>query len=403
MQKYLRYLGLLAALSAPPALAVNQEIRALFQPDPAQPNKNAFINKTPNTGYCALYPAQCTDNGMFSIQIPVRFNSQRGMNLGEILQLRAPANWRSLTVTNTETQETETVEVRIIGLGSEYVLSDDATVLTGVADNREAHQALWMESSWVNAPPPCLYSGVGFLTPRAYRFFWKTPQEALCTKTTQFHIPAISFDTLDIAYELRTPNPLGMSSGLYTGSLSYTLGPHADFTIGSLMYADDPVLTLDFVLDVQHTLKVDVPPGGNRVSLEPAGGWQQWIEGGRKPTSIFRDQMFYISASSRFKVMMQCASSPGGERCRMFGGGNVTDVTTRLTLPAGITFSGNPVGRFPLQHNVWMGPFQPSFYVNRQVGMLHFEIPSDAIQRLLQPGTSASLSTDITIIWDSEV
>ncbi|MHC8409786.1 hypothetical protein ACYZTR_06355 [Pseudomonas sp. Hz4] len=403
MKKSIGWLGLLAVLSMPSAQAANQEIRALFQPDPAQPSKNVFINKTPNSGYCASYPSQCTENGMFSIQIPVRFNSQRAMNRGEILQLRAPANWRSLTVTNAETQKTETVEVRIIGMGSEYVLSDAATVLTGVSDNLLAHQALWKENSWVNAPAPCQYSGVGLLVPHAYRFFWKTPQESLCTKTTQFHIPAISFNTVDIAYELRTPYPLGMSSGLYTGSLTYSLGPQADFMFGSLMYPDDAALTLDFVLDVQHTLKVDLPPGGDKVSLEPAGGWQQWIDGGRKPTSIFRDQMFYISASSRFKVMMQCASSPGGDRCRMFGGGNVTDVRTLLTLPAGITFSGYPVGGFALRHNVWSGPFQPSQYVNRQGGLLRFEIPSDAIQRLLQPGTSASLSTDITIIWDSEV
>ncbi|MHC8337750.1 hypothetical protein [Pseudomonas sp. HLT2-19-2] len=403
MQKCLRYLGLLAVLSAPSAQAVTQEIRALFQPDPGQPNKNAFINKTPNTGYCALYPAQCTENGMFSIQIPVRFNSQRAMNRGEILQLRAPANWRKLTVTNAQTQETETVEVRIIGMGSEYVLSDDATVLTGVSDNLLAHQALWKESSWVNAPPPCQYSGVGFLVPRAYRFFWKTPEEALCTKTTQFHIPAISFDTVDIAYELRTPNPLGMSSGLYNGSLTYTLGPQADFMFGSMMYPDDAALTLDFVLDVQHTLKVDVPPGGDKVSLEPAGGWRQWIDGGTKPTSIFRDQMFYLSASSRFRVMMQCRDSQGGDRCQMSGGGKTADVTTRMTLPAGITNGGYPVNRYLLQHNIWSGIFQPGQYVNRQIGMLHFAIPSDSIQRLLEPGTSASLSTDITIIWDSEV
>ncbi|MHC8349071.1 hypothetical protein ACYZT7_06725 [Pseudomonas sp. RT4P38] len=403
MQKYLWCLGLLAALSAPSALAASQEITALFQPDPGQPNKNVFINKTPNTGYCALYPAQCTDNGMFSIQIPVRFNSQRAMNRGEILQLRAPANWRKLTVTNAQTQEQETVEVRIIGLGSQYVLSHPAAELTGETTALKGHEQLWKEGAWVYASPPCQYSGVGAYTADQFRFFWKAPQEELCTKTTQFHIPAISMNTMDIAYELRTPNPLGMSTGLYTGSLTYTLGPQADFMFGSLMYPDDAALTLDFVLDVQHTLKVDLPPGGNKVSLEPAGGWQQWIDGGRKPTSIFRDQMFYISASSRFKVMMQCASSSGGDRCQMSGGGKTADVTTRMTLPAGITNGGYPVNRYLLQHNVWSGIFQPGQYVNRQIGMLHFAIPSDSIQRLLEPGTSASLSTDITIIWDSEV
>lgn len=403
MQKCLWYLGLMAALSTPSVQAVNQEVTALFQPDPGQPSKNVFINTTPNSGYCATYPAQCADNGMFSIRIPVRFDSQRAMNRGETLQLRAPANWRQLTVTNNETQESEIVEVRIIGMGSEYLLSDDATVLTGVSDVLLAHQVLWKESGWVYASPPCQYSGVASYGPARYRFFWKTPQEALCTKTTEFYIPGISFNTVDIAYELRTPYPLGMSSGLYTGSLTYSLGPQADFMFGSFMYPDDSALTLNFTLDVQHTLKVDVPPSGNKVSLEPAGGWRQWIDGGTKPTSIFRDQMFYLSASSRFRVMMQCRDSQGGDRCQMSGGGKTADVTTRMTLPAGITNGGYPVNRYLLQHNVWSGIFQPGQYVNRQIGMLHFAIPSDSIQRLLEPGTSASLSTDITIIWDSEV
>lgn len=170
------------------------------------------------------------------------------------------------------------------------------------------------------------------------------------------------------------------------------------------MQPDDSSLTLDFVLDVQHTLKVDLPPGGNKVALEPLGGWQEWINGGRKPTRIFRDQVFYISASSRFKVMMQCQYSNGGGRCKMYGaGGNSTDVQTRLTLPAGLASSAGPVNSYLLQHNTWSTTFQPTQYVDRQVGVLHFSMPSDAINSLLKPGISGTLSSNITIIWDSEV
>lgn len=390
--------GLMAALSAPAAQAVNQEIRALFQPDPAQPSKNVFINKTPNSGYCASYPGECASQNMFSIQIPVRFTASRAMNPGEILMLKAPANWRSLTVTNSETQEAETVEVRIIGMGSDYVLSNSAADLTGETDALAGHQALWGGLSWVYAPPPCLYSGVGAYGSHSYRFFWKTPVEDYCTQRTQFRIPAISFNTLDFAYELRTPNPLGMSTGLYTGSLSYVLGPHQDFSFGSLMIPDDGNLTLDFILDVQHTLKVDLPPGGNKVLLEPNGGWQTWISGGAKPTEIYRDQPFYLSASSRFKVMMLCDST-GGSRCKLRSPkGNSTEVEVRMSMPPGID---GPTGW--LRHNTWMGPFQPSSYVDRKPGSLRFQMPRDAIDFLLKPGLNDTLDGNITIMWDSEV
>jgi hypothetical protein len=124
---------------------------------------------------------------------------------------------------------------------------------------------------------------MGFYGARTYAFFWKTPDERACVKVANFPIPAMTYEYLDFAYELRTPNPLGMSSGLYTGSLSYRLGPGGDFDFGDVMIPNDPDLTLDFVLDVQHTLKVEIPPGGDKVKLVPAGGWQSWLHAGRRP------------------------------------------------------------------------------------------------------------------------
>lgn len=392
------------ALSLPVAEAANREIRALFQPDPSQPNKNVFINKTTNSGYCAVYPDECSHQNMFSIQVPVRFNSTRPIEPGDGVALKVPANWRQLTVINQVTQETETVEVRIIGIGSRFFLSDSAANLVGVSDILEGHQKLWTGSSWVYAPSPCQYSGIGAYGPANYRFFWKAPVEAACTKVAAYRIPSMYFDTIDFAYELRTPNPLGMSSGLYTGSLAYTLGPGGDFEMGSMMAPDDSNLTLDFVLDVQHTLKVELPPGGERVAMQPAGGWQRWIDSGRKPTSIFSDQTFYLSASSRFKVMLYCRSL-GGTECDI-GNNEVgfSKFEVRLTLPKGIVGPGNGDGwSGTLVHNLWIGPFEPSRYVDRKPGTLRFHMPSKWIDSLLRPGMNGTLWGNATIIFDSEV
>ncbi|WP_137804763.1 hypothetical protein [Pseudomonas sp. G(2018)] len=397
--------GLLAALSMPAAEAVNQEIRALFQPDPSQPNRNVFINKTPNSGYCANYPSECADNNMFSIHVPVRFDSTRALMPGDGLGLKVPANWRQLTVTNRDTQETETVEVRIIGIGSNFFLSDTAANLVGVSNILEGHQKLWTSSSWVYAPSPCQYSGVGAYTPATYKFFWKAPVEAPCIKVAAYRIPSMYFNGIDFAYELRTPNPLGMSSGLYGGSLSYHLGPGGDFQMGTMMVPDDNNLTLDFVLDVQHTLKVDLPPGGNKVFLEPEGGWRQWIDSGRKPTRIYRDQPFYISASSRFKVMMECAESFTSTECNLRNASALrTAVEVNMSLPPGITGPGGAgVKDVKLRHKQWVGPFQPGHYVDRKQGNLRFEMAKHRIDALLKPGVSDTYSGYVTVIWDSEV
>ncbi len=390
-------------LAAFAAHAVNQEIRAVFRPDPSQPSKNVFLNQTPISGYCASYPDQCVPANMFSIQLPARFVSARSLRPGDGLALKAPANWRQLTVINADTQESEIVEVRITGVGTKYVLSHPAYVLAGVSDELEGHRRLWSNMSWVYAPPPCQFSGNAPYGPEHYRFFWKTPVEAPCTKYAAFDIPSIEYDTLDFAYELRTPNPLGMSSGLYTGSMTYTIGSAGDFDFGPLMRPDDSSLTLDFVLDVQHTLKVDLPPGGNNVTLEPEGGWARWVESGRKPTRIFRDQLFYISASSRFKVMLLC-NSYGGNVCKLGNPeGNSTEVLVSMSLPSGITGPGGSVNRHSLQFNRWTGPFQPGLYVDRKPGTLHFDMTPSAIDFLLGPGASGRLRGNVTIIWDSDV
>ena len=405
MKKITSGLGLLAALSLPSAQAANMEIRALFQPDPSQPGKNVFVNKTPNSGYCGSYPAECAANNMFSIQLPVRFDAKRGLQAGDSISLKAPANWRQLTVTNKDTQETEIVEVRIIGMGSDFILNQPAVDLTGETDQVTAHQKLWTGSSWVYAPAPCLYSGVGWHSPNSYRFFWKTPVEAACTKVAAFPIPHMSFNTLDFAYELRTPNPLGMSSGLYTGQLTYTLGPGGDFDLGPVFNPDDNSLTLDFVLDVQHTLKVDLPPGGNKVSLEPEGGWRSWIDSGRKPTRLYRDQLFYISASSRFKVQMYCERD-GFADCMLREpvSERAAAVQLSISLPNGLVGAdGQPVKRAYLRSGeVNAIRVTPTTYVDRKPGVLHFDMSPYYIDYIVQPGMGGSYSGNITVIWDSE-
>lgn len=397
--------GLILALAAPSVQAFNQEIRALFTPDPAQPHKNVFVNKTPNSGYCASYPDECRQNNTFSIRLPIKFGPAGPIvpNPPMGMWIKAPANWRQLTVTNRDTMETEVVEVRITGMGSDFILSDTAANLTGVTNDLEGHRKLWGGQTWVYAAPPCQYSGVGAFTPKSYMFFWKTPVEANCTKYAAYLIPSITFDSMDFAYELRTPNPLGMSSGIYSGSINYRVGPGGDFNIGNIP-ADDGNLTLDFVLDVQHTLKVDLPPGGNKIVLEPQGGWQSWLQQGRAPTRLMRDQTFLISASSRFTMKLECEldlSNGCAIIDRQSGYASVVHVS--VSLPSGLTnSSGQPVKRLPLSRVV-SAPFQPGIYVDRKPGILHFETSEYDTAFLIRNAKGRPYKGNITVIWDSEV
>ncbi|EJN22447.1 hypothetical protein PMI36_03145 [Pseudomonas sp. GM79] len=392
------------------AEAESVSITARFKPDSAQPHQNKFENTTPPSGYCATFPEECASNQMFSLQVPIEFNSRAPIAANHSsprsgAMLTVPSQWRDLTVYHESTHEPETVRVRIAGIGSRYV-TQDVMQLVGGADNYTlAHGLLW-GASWVYAPAPCVYSGVGLLTNISYKFFWKTPSQGECAKQAKFDVPWLRFEYLDFAYELETPNPLGMKTGQYVGALTYTVGPGGDFDMGDVMLPSSSTLTLNFNLDVQHTLKVDIPPGGNKVELVPEGGWQNWLQNGRKPVRLFRDQTFNISASSRFKMILQC-NVVGFQGCQIRDRltGRNANVNIRVSLPDGLTdLTGQPVKRLQLiPANLNPPQFQPAFYVDRAPGVLHFEIDPIYMDLMVRPGEAGDYVGTATVIWDSEV
>jgi len=393
----------------PTANALTRDITAVFRPDPSKPQDNKFLNTTPVSGYCSTYPGQCGQT-MFSIRLPITFSSAGPIeaNHGDVRQgamFKVPTDWRTTEVTHASTGETEVVQMRVTAIGSMYELSRSAVELVGggVSD-RQAHGMLW-GSTWVTPPSPCQFGGNSPMTSVKYGFFWKTPVEGICAKRARYLIPSMIYRHLDYTYELRTPNPLNMSSGQYTGALTYRVGPRQDFDMGDVMLPSDSVITFNFKLDVEHTLKVDVPPGGNRVELVPQEGWQSWLNSGRKPTRLFRDQRFHISASSRFKMALEC-QYVSGNTCAIAetDTGHAVPVDISVSLPEGLTdAAGQPVNRRRLlRDGSGTELFQPGFYVDRRSGTLHFEVARNHVEDMLDSGAKA-YSGNVTVIWDSEV
>ncbi|WP_139729254.1 hypothetical protein [Aeromonas sobria] len=71
-----------------------------------------------------------------------------------------------------------------------------------------------------------------------------------------------------IGYRLVPPDPLKMQNGTYKGSLTLTVGANQDLDFGNGNYSDS-TLTVNFSLKVQHQIKVEFPPGGDKVVLLP--------------------------------------------------------------------------------------------------------------------------------------
>nr|WP_242031583.1 hypothetical protein [Pseudomonas fluorescens] len=387
-------------------------ITASFNPDPSNPQKNEFRNTTPNVGFCQSYPAICNTHGIFSLRshASVGFHGAVQPNHEDVRKgamIKTPAAWRTLPVLNRETGEPATVEVRIAGMGGVYTLSHSALELTGEPDFVRAHAALW-GSDWRVAPRPCVAIGPpSYYGLTGFQFFWLTPEEAVCGKQAKFLIPAFGYRALDFTYQLRTPDPLKMSTGVYVGKQVYSIGPGGDFDLGDIVVPADAIIQLDFTLTVEHTLKVEIPPGGNRVELVPQGGWQAWLQQGRKPTRLFRDQTFNISASSRFKMNLECEYTQDGKTCSLREPvtGHVVPLNVSVSLPPGLTDAGGQSvsRRQLLRDGSTTKMFQPGVYVDRKPGTLHFEIPSSEVAEMIRPESQRQYSGSVTVIWDSEV
>ncbi|MFJ2486033.1 hypothetical protein [Pseudomonas sp. NPDC087639] len=402
------WIGLLLTLVASAASAEVHNIDATFEPDFANPQRNQFKNQTPSEGFCRQVPATCESLGLFSLiaRIPFEAKAPIQANHADPRQggmAKVPSDWRTVTVTHAS-GDTHVVELRIAGIGHETGFPISVGEITGGG----WWDDLWEGGAWSYAPAPCLGVGIATAGHHGYNSFWRVPEGAgVCSKKALFDIPiGMHYQYFVYAYELRTPDPLKMESGDYTGSITYTVGPNMDFDMGDVLTPDDSILTLNFNLKVTHTMKVDIPPSGNRVVLEPVGGWQSWLDQGRKPTRLLRDQTFNISASSRFKMNMECQYVMGNN-CALWEStaGHAVPLEVSVSLPNGLTDgAGQPVNRRRLlRDGSGTELFQPGFYLDRKVGTLHFEVAREAVDEMLNEGVARNYSGNVTVIWDSEL
>ena len=410
--------ALVSALVTTSVLADVVEISAAFVPDPSNPGANRFKNTTPPSGYCASFPTVCAQRKIFSIEsnitaesnAPIRAN--HGPRQGPMFQI--PAQWRDVEVLHGE-GDSETVQFRVTSLGSRYRLSQAAKELIGRpdVDNGKAHGLLWggkendySIAQWSSPPRPCTratnaysFDSIGFI------FYWNVPAGQVCGKTAAFDIPGFYYSKLGFMYELATPNPLKMKAGIYTGSLRYTVGPMMDFDLGDVMIPSDNELVFNFTLKVDHIFKVEIPPGGNKVALLPEGGWQAWLNQGRRPTRLFRDQTFNIWTSTPFKMSMECEHYAANSTCAVQDDkNNQVPVDVSVSLPSGLSDAERQsVSRRRLRvDGVGTERFEPALYIDRKPGTLHFEVSKGAVEEMLQRD-SLRYSGDITVIWDSQV
>jgi hypothetical protein len=159
-------------------------------------------------------------------------------------------------------------------------------------------------------------------------------------------------------------------------------------------------LDLPITLTVSHHLRVVFPPGADRLALEPEGGWIPWLNGGRRPERILRDQPFQFTSSGPVKMRIECQYLMGGNCAIANPAGHRVPVETRITLPVGMhELTGGPVSK-KLLNSIDEATAVAQQYVADQTGNLHFEIArADVEDMLTYPDTT--YSGNVTVVWDS--
>lgn len=407
--------ALFCLLFAPGAQAITETITAVFRPDPSNPGSNQFVNTAPMSGMCLSHaPAACKQLGIISLRIPYPITSSGPVlanhaNERQGVMYKVPSSWRTVSVTHVETGQTEELEFRIAAIGGRWDVPRELGVpgkpgVSGWGRGPAFGEPRW-DLQWKVAPAPCQSTGAHASWINFALFFWVVPEGAgTCSRQPTMDFDWVRTTMIEYGYELRTPNPLKMAAGQYTGTAVYSMGPGGDFDFGDLLVPPDNQLTYNFVLEVDHHLKVEVPPGGHRVELAPAGGWKAWLNRGRKPERLFRDQTVNLWASSQFKMTLECSLQVGNTCGIANQSGYEVPLDVAVSLPYGLhDASGAPVNRRPLRlDGVGTELFQPTQYVNRRPSTLHFEVNAAAVAQMLEQ-SDTTYTGQVTVVWDSEV
>ena len=412
--------GMVLLAGSKTGMAATMDITTSFSPSMENPENNVFTNTTAQSGYCASNPAQCAENKTFSIGMggitaslaTEGFTANSEARMG--MYFKMPGALRNVTVTSSETGNTATIGFRVNAFSSTYHTRTNWPL--------SQHQETWNGNSFVYAPAPCSYSGVGFLPERAYTFMWKWPaSDAACYKTAQTDLTGEPYliDTTSLGYELNTPNPLQMQAGIYTGTLALSVGPGGDIDFGDNFQASDSELVINFTLSVNHELKLTTTADDQKVSLQPcasgrtctedegAANWERWMVTRITPQLTGRSH-FILSSSGAFTVYLQC-EQPVGSDCTLKSDNNPSQtvpVQTLLTLPDNIVdnSTGSSVSKRRLEvgRQLTKNVFLTKVFGQNRAGSIDFLIDQREVDTMLKTRPDTYRGA-VTVIFDPEI
>lgn len=397
-------------------MAATMDITASFAPSMERPENNSFTNTTPQSGFCASWPQYCPGS-MVSLSVPITLNIQKDLKPGDSprnsFYVKVPNKFRNIEM-KSNNGSSANIRFRISEINGRLIFNSsilqDTTVSTG-----------WVGGSFGIAPSPCRSLGFAFFTDKNFWFLWRQPSDdSACYKITT--IPRTGEPNLDqfsVGYEMVSPDPLKMEAGIYTGTLTLSVGPGGDIDFGDNYQASDTELTINFTLSVNHELKLTTTAENQTVSLQPCtagrtctedegqANWERWMVTRITPQLNGRSN-FNLSSSGALTVYLECEQQSGPD-CALRSDkmpSQTVPVQTLLTLPDNIVdnVTGATVSkrRLATGRDLSKNVFVTKSFGQNRAGSIDFLVSQKDVDTMLttRPDTYRGA---VTVVFDPEI
>ena len=199
-------------------------------------------------------------------------------------------------------------------------------------------------------------------------------------------------------FKITPPSPLKMPNGIYTGSIILSVGQNKDIDLGNGVYEDNQLI-IELTLKVQHQIKVEFPPGGDKVVLQPPGGWHDWIYRGKShiPPYLIAELPYRLWSSSDFNVWLNCQYAIG-EVCML------NNERLGMQVKLDVIYVNKSKEEFPLTHGVkklFTAGIKDPYYINEERSII-FKVQKPVLALMMEyPGST--YKGNVTLIYDAAI
>ncbi|WP_309265585.1 hypothetical protein [Aeromonas salmonicida] len=215
---------------------------------------------------------------------------------------------------------------------------------------------------------------------------------------TTFSSKSTTLPKIYLGYKLNAPDPLKMENGVYKGSLVLSIGRNKDLDFGNGTYSDNQ-LTINFTMTVRHQIKMEFPPGSDKVVLQPPGGWHDWIYRGKshQPPYLIAELPYRLWVSSDYNVWLNCQYAYG-EVCML----NNERLGMQVRLE--VIYVNISKEEFPLKHGVkklFTASVRGPYFINEARSII-FKVQKPALTLMMEhPGST--YKGNVTLIYDAAI